>query len=1185
MKVFLNVLLTIALFLSPKLVFAQAPGLGTAANFVLFSSFRAVTGIGVNHLNGNVGSNIAASIGFTNVNGIMHYITDGDSLEGRVLSTSAVVSVDGILVYRPIGSVSTLLTLPPTPSLASLACYALFSANGAVSNSGATTLYGDVGTNLGTTSGYTSSLINGAIHLTPDVSTGTAASDLATLYTYLNDLIYDIELMSPSLFGNNLVLTPHTYLLNAATTLTDTLYLDAETDTNAVFVILINGAFTTINNSRVILTNGTKAQNVYWKIDGAATINDNSVFNGTIVCNNGAILISNGATINGRALTTNGAITTTAVDVIANTTSIAGAITGFGTVYVGSTITFADCITGGAWSSNNANATVSGSGVVSGVSAGTATIRYIVSNLCGADTVTKTITILGMPSVCVGSSFTISDVTAGGVWSSRNGTATVIGGVITGASAGTDTIMYVVSTAISSDTASITVIINPLPNAGTITGITFIVCTGSAISLTDATTGGSWSSVSTGIATVNTGGSVSGVSVGTSLISYTVINSCGTDVAIRNITVNPVSHVWIGGADSNWNNTANWTCGIVPDATKNVSIPLVTTHSPVIYSGTGITYSIILTTGALVTVNSGATLNVFGNLFNSGTFNGSGNVILTGSHNQLIRGNGKMVNLELNNDAGATINSPSVNHDSLTLSGALQIATGNFNTNGGLVLAMQDTTLDCGAMVNAISGGSLTGNVIIQQYISGGHRAYRTFGHPFTSSIALNQLQNYIDITGADGASNGFTTTITNAPSAFWYHTLVGNSSITTGGGDPGWKAITSSYGTPDSNMWHQYQGMRIFIRGAKGEGLTGVAYTIDAATFRMYGLVNTGSFDMPLVKGTATVLGSPVQDYNQMSNPYPAPVDLAAVCNNASGQLNGTVFWIWNSWLGVDGAWDHVDFSTTTSFVIPANTSFQVRALNNGSHLPFIETNKATSIMHQVLKSATSNVISLNVFDVNYNLYDYLHVKFNDLATDMEDVNYDGGKPINPEVNFYSWSSDHHPLCQDARPYKAGSIIPLGFTSNTNKEYIIKVGQYGVSPVSMVYLHDKYLNKYELLEQGVEYKFAVTEDAASQGDSRFELGMGENESAVKFGSTNDLKVLVVPNPASETVNINYVATDRAATSVSILSISGVCVLSEDMGIQEKGELTLGISKLPSGIYLVAIISGNKKVITRLIKN
>ena len=251
---------------------------------------------------------------------------------------------------------------------------------------------------------------------------------------------------------------------------TDTLYLDAETDTNAVFVILINGAFTTINNSRVLLVNGAKAQNVYWKIEGATTINDNSIFNGTIVCNNAAILINNGATINGRALTTNGAITTTAVNVTANTTPVAGAITGAGSVYVGSTITLADCITGGTWSSSNANATVSSSGVVSGVSAGTAIIRYIVSNLCGSDTVTKAITIFGVPSVCVGSTFTVSDVTAGGVWSSSNANATVIGGVISGVSAGTDTIMYIVSTSCSSDTARITITINPLPNAGTITG-------------------------------------------------------------------------------------------------------------------------------------------------------------------------------------------------------------------------------------------------------------------------------------------------------------------------------------------------------------------------------------------------------------------------------------------------------------------------------------------------------------------------------------------------------------------------------------------------------------------------------------------------------------------------------------------------------------------------------------------
>lgn len=58
---------------------------------------------------------------------------------------------------------------------------------------------------------------------------------------------------------------------------------------------------------------GAKAKNVYRKVEGAVNINDYSVFNGTIVCNNGAINLTTGDSINGRALTTNGALSTHAI--------------------------------------------------------------------------------------------------------------------------------------------------------------------------------------------------------------------------------------------------------------------------------------------------------------------------------------------------------------------------------------------------------------------------------------------------------------------------------------------------------------------------------------------------------------------------------------------------------------------------------------------------------------------------------------------------------------------------------------------------------------------------------------------------------------------------------------------------------------------------------------------------------
>lgn len=240
-------------------------------------------------------------------------INTGAILEGRALSTSGAILVDGILSYKPIGCGSVILNGPTAPNLNSTICYTIFSTNGSVSNAGVTYATGDVGTNVGLTTGFDALNVTGMIHPIPDTSTAAAAADLLTAYNYLNVLPFDIELLYPAQFGNNLVLTPHTYLLNAATVLTNTVYLDAENNANAVFVIQINGALSTSTYAKVLLINGAQAKNVYWKIDGAVLISDYSQFKGTIICNNGAVDLLTGVVLEGRAMTTTGALSVAAV--------------------------------------------------------------------------------------------------------------------------------------------------------------------------------------------------------------------------------------------------------------------------------------------------------------------------------------------------------------------------------------------------------------------------------------------------------------------------------------------------------------------------------------------------------------------------------------------------------------------------------------------------------------------------------------------------------------------------------------------------------------------------------------------------------------------------------------------------------------------------------------------------------
>ncbi len=242
-------------------------------------------------------------------------MTKGDSLEGRALTTTGAISVDGVVARVPFGFGLPILLGPTYPVLGKTSCFAILSGNGEVTNGGITYVIGDVGTNVGLTTGFDNLFITGAVYNIPNVTTSEATADIGTLYTHLNTLNYDIELLYPAQFGRNLELTPHVYLLNAATTLTDTLFINAQGNKDAVFVIQINGALETTVYSKVVLMNGAQAKNIFWKVDGAVSISDYSIFNGTIVANNGAINLKTGVILNGKALTTTGALLTEAVTV------------------------------------------------------------------------------------------------------------------------------------------------------------------------------------------------------------------------------------------------------------------------------------------------------------------------------------------------------------------------------------------------------------------------------------------------------------------------------------------------------------------------------------------------------------------------------------------------------------------------------------------------------------------------------------------------------------------------------------------------------------------------------------------------------------------------------------------------------------------------------------------------------
>ncbi|MDR3679302.1 MAG: T9SS type A sorting domain-containing protein [Flavipsychrobacter sp.] len=283
-------------------------------------------------------------------------------------------------------------------------------------------------------------------------------------------------------------------------------------------------------------------------------------------------------------------------------------ITGNGPICPGGTITLANTTSGGSWTTSNA--TVAGvaasSGVVTGGTAGNATVTYTVTtNGCtNNSTVTVTVgtainpVISGTLALCAGGSTALSALPTGGTWSSgTTSTATInsTSGLVNGVAAGTSVITYNNGSATCPASSTATVTVNALPAAPVVTGSTNI-CMGAADTLHSITTGGVWTSATPLVATIGGAtGIITTVAPGTSIMTYTITSGSCSNSASTTITVNalPVVPV-ITGASS--------ICLGAIDTLKSVSTGGVWT------SATATVVTIDATSGIIVTVAPGTSI-------------------------------------------------------------------------------------------------------------------------------------------------------------------------------------------------------------------------------------------------------------------------------------------------------------------------------------------------------------------------------------------------------------------------------------------------------------------------------------------------------------------------------------------------------------------------------------------------
>ncbi len=173
-------------------------------------------------------------------------------------------------------------------------------------------------------------------------------------------------------------------------------------------------------------------------------------------------------------------------------------------------------------------------------------------------------------------------------------------------------------------------------------------------------------------------------------------------IATQEFVVYVGDQLWSGATSSAWDDLGNWTCPILPDNSRDVTIPPTAANMPTVSSDASIR-NLTIENGASIT-HSGGVFSVYGDLINDGTLTTNATIRFTGAVAQEISGGGAVSfsTVEIDKSAGElTLNTP------VTVSGNLTLTNGIVNSD-----ATNIVTVDNGATASAGSETSFVNGPI-----------------------------------------------------------------------------------------------------------------------------------------------------------------------------------------------------------------------------------------------------------------------------------------------------------------------------------------------------------------------------------------------------------------------------------------------------------------------------------------
>jgi hypothetical protein len=200
-------------------------------------------------------------------------------------------------------SVTAPASAQTAPSLGAAQSFAVLSGTASVTNTGPSSLSGDLGTSgVAGITGFPPGTMTGALHNGDSVA---AQAQLDAITAATSALINLQGQACTASFGATIIgvgtLIPGVYCYTSTLGLTGTLTLDAQNNPGAVFIIKVGSSLTAGVGSIVQLINGAQPCNVFWAVTTDATVGVGATFVGNLLVGRD-ISANTGARLSGRAL-------------------------------------------------------------------------------------------------------------------------------------------------------------------------------------------------------------------------------------------------------------------------------------------------------------------------------------------------------------------------------------------------------------------------------------------------------------------------------------------------------------------------------------------------------------------------------------------------------------------------------------------------------------------------------------------------------------------------------------------------------------------------------------------------------------------------------------------------------------------------------------------------------------------